>query len=277
MKNNYFSKKVLTGMLCAVIALGSMLLFPQFGMKAEAHSCTYRWVTISEGSGYGDLYEKYECEVCGDVAKINYMRSELYVRDRLYRQIEGAGELGVVTSDFGLFHTVHDDLFVLLCNRNDVTAVVTYQYQGRYYQTIFPAGADYREFLQDDVTFYGMPGLNGRCGIVTSAGGEVLGDLSEVDKLEGTELLCKRIELAPEQGYVYFDFKDNHSVNDKLFNALFRRGDVTVIVVYKYKDVTYQTTFPAGADYSEFLKDSVQFYGMLGLNGRCGIATAVRE
>lgn len=275
-----FCQKILYGMLCTVIAIGALVIFPQFGMKAEAaedHTCVYRWITVSEGSGYADLYQQYSCKYCGFVEKINYMRSELFVRDRLYKQIEGAKKNGVITSDFGLYHTVHDDLFTWLSKRNDVTVIVGYQYQGTYYQTTFPAGADYTEFLEDDQLFYGMLGLNGRCGIFTLVGGEVVSDLSELDRLEGAELLYARIRVCPQQGTVYFDLKDVSTANETLFATMSKRPDVTVKITYKYKDTYYQTTFPAGADYTEILNDSVQFYGMLGLSGRCGIVTEVCE
>lgn len=274
-----FCQKILSSILCTAIAVGCMLVFPQLEMKAEAagHVCEYKWVTISEGSGYADLYEEYKCDICGAVSGINYKRSELFVRDELYKQIEGARKNGVVTVDFGLYHTVHDDLFTLLTKRNDVTVIINYQYQSIYHQTTFQAGADYSALLQDDVLFYGMPGFNGQYGITTAVGNVISGSLSEEAGLEGAELLYSRIKLVPNGGTVYFDLGDVHTVNDALFTALTKRSDATVIITYQYKDVYYKTTFQAGADYSELLTDSSQFYGMLGLSGRCGITTAICE
>ena len=78
-----FFQNLLCSVLCAVITVGCLLVFPQFEMKAEAaedHTCVYRWITVSEGSGYADLYQQYSCKYCGYVEKINYMRSEIFVK-----------------------------------------------------------------------------------------------------------------------------------------------------------------------------------------------------
>ena len=72
---------------------------------------------------------------------------------------------------------------------------------------------------------------------------------------------------------VTYDMGQIHTVCDKLFTRLQERSDITLILTYRYKGTDYQTTFPAGADYTELLEDEEQFYGMLGLKGRCGIVT----
>lgn len=268
-------------MLCTAIALTSVLVFPQFGMKAEArknHTCEFgRWVTKSEGSAYQDLYQEYLCNICDDVIMINYMPAELFVRDRLNKHLVTARKNSVIYSDFGVYHTIHDEQLVALSSRSDVTVIITYLYEGIYYQTTFPAGADYTALLQDDVLFYGMPGLDGLCGITTAVGAPFVGNLAEIEKLEGAELLYSRIRMAPPQGTVYCDFKDLYTINETLLTTLSKRSDVTAVVTYQYKDQYYQTTFPAGADYSELLSDSMQFYGMLGLSGRYGIVTEICE
>ena len=277
-RKNCFFKNVLCSVLCTVIALGCMIAIPQFGMKAEAHYCScFKWVTISEGSGYSDLYQEYRCTECDEVNMINYKRAEFFVRDRLYTQIASAKANAVISTDFGLYSTVHDDLFIWLSKRNDVTVVVDYQHEGTVYQTTFPAGADYSEFLQDTQLFYGMPGMNGKCGVTTLVGETIVGNLSAIGKLKGAEQLYARIGAVPQNATVYFDLENVHTVQDSLFNSLAKRNDVTVVITYKYKDQTYKTTFPAGADYFEFLTDSQQFYGMLGLSGRVGITTAICE
>lgn len=275
---NSFYQKFLCGILCAVIALGSVLVFPQFEMKAEAaedHNCSYVWLTLSEGSAYKELYEIYSCKKCGKVQKINYMRPEDFVKDRLEKQIKLGRKDWVVISELGIFHTIEDELFRWLTERNDVTLMVTYEYQGTYYQTTFPSGADYTEFLQDDVKFYGLPGLNGRCGIISLAGEKLESDLSEVVKLTGVDEFYCHIRMAPKQATVYGNYGELHTINKDLLTQLSERNDVTAVVIYEYKGMNYKTTFPAGADYSELLKEGSQFFGMLGLNGRCGITTEI--
>ena len=275
---NSFSHKLLCGVLCAATMVGSMLSFPQFELKAEAasdHNCSYVWTTLSEGSAYEDLYEIYSCKVCGEIKLRNYVRSSDYVWERLEKQIKGARKDWVVVSELGFYHTVEDELFRWLTERNDITLVVTYDCQGTYYQTTFPAGGDYTQLLQDNEKFYGMPGLNGRCGIISSAGQKLDGDLSDEVKLEGAEAFYWHIKMAPQQETVYASYGDVNAINKTLLTTLTERNDVTAIVLYEYKGMNYKTTFPAGADYSELLKEGSQFYGMIGLNGRCGIVTEI--
>ena len=272
------SKKILCGLLCAVIALGSVVIFPQYELKAEAaveHKCSYTWKTLSKGSAYSDLYEIQSCDICGEMKLKNYKRAYDFVRERLQNQIKGARKNWVVVNDLGFYHTLHDEVFVWLTERNDVTLVVTYEYEETYYQTIFPAGADYSEFLLDDVVYYGMPGLNGRCGITSSAGGKVPGDFPELVTLEGAEGLYSHIKLAPAQETVYASYGDNHTIHKTLLTTLSERKDVTAVIFFEYKGMNFKVTFPAGADYTELLKEGNQFFGMLGINGRCGITAEI--
>ena len=272
-----FCKKLLSGVLSVAIAVGCMLGVPQFEMKAEAveHKCEYSWKTLSQGSAYQDLYEIYSCDICGKMELKNYMNSKDFVRDRLQKQIKNARKNWVVVSELGFYHTLHDEVFIWLTERNDITLVVTYEYDKTYYQTTFPAGADYSEFLLDDVNTYGMPGLNGRCGIISSAGEKLENDLADEVQLEGTEEFYCHIEMAPKQETVYASYGDLHTINKSLLTKLTERNDVTAVVMYEYKGMNYKTTFPAGADYSELLAEGSQFFGMLGLNGRCGITTEI--
>lgn len=276
-KKNCFCKKFLCGVLSTVIAVGSMLVFPQFEMKAEAveHKCEYSWKTLSQGSAYQDLYQIYSCDICGKMELKNFMYAKDFVRDRLQKQIKNARKNWVVVSELGCYHTLHDEVFIWLTERKDVTLVVTYEYDRTYYQTTFPAGADYSEFLLDDVNTYGMPGLNGRCGIISSAGEKLENDLADEVNLEGAEEFYCHIKMAPKQETVYASYGDLHTVNKSLFTTLSERSDVTAVVMYEYKGMNYKTTFPAGADYTELLNSGNLFYGMLGLNGRCGITTEI--
>lgn len=271
------SKKILCGLLCAVIAIGCMLIFPQFEMKTEAknHTCNYVWKTLSKGSAYEDLYEIKSCEICGEVQMTNYKRAYDFLRERMQSQIKLARKNWVVVNDLGFYHTLHDEVFVWLTERNDVTLVVTYEYEGTYYQTTFPAGADYSEFLLDDVVYYGMPGLNGRCGITSTAGGKIPSDFPELVTLEGAEGFYFHIKMAPAQETVYASYGDNHTIHKTLLTTLSERSDVTAVIFFEYKGMNFKTTFPAGADYTELLNEGSQFFGLLGVNGRCGIVTEV--
>ena len=85
--------------------------------------------------------------------------------------------------------------------------------------------------------------------------------------------LYTKVTGAGEGETVTYDLGMVHTVCDKLFTKLQERKDITLVITYQYKGESYRTTFPAGADYTELLQDADQFYGMLGLNGRCEIET----
>ena len=135
--------------------------------RIPAHVCQYEWEVVSEVSADQDGLEQYLCKLCGNVQSTLTIPASQYQVQELYTKVTGAGEGETVTYDTGMVHTVCDKLFTKLQQRKDVTLVITYQYKGESYRTTFPAGADYTELLQDADQFYGMLGLNGRCGIVT--------------------------------------------------------------------------------------------------------------
>ena len=114
-----------------------------------------------------DGLEQYLCKLCGNVQSTLTIPASQYQVQELYTKVTGAGEGETVTYDTGMVHTICDKLFTKLQERKDITLVLTYQYKGENYRTTFPAGVDYTELMQDADQFYGMLGLNGRCGIVT--------------------------------------------------------------------------------------------------------------
>ena len=135
--------------------------------RIPAHVCQYEWEVVREVGADQDGLEQYLCKLCGNVQSTLTIPASQYQVQELYTKVTGAGEGETVTYDTGLVHTVCDKLFTKLQQRKDVTLVITYQYKGENYRTTFPAGADYTELMQDTDQFYGMLGLNGRCGIVT--------------------------------------------------------------------------------------------------------------
>ena len=135
--------------------------------RIPEHVCQYEWEVVREVGADQDGLEQYLCKLCGSVQSTLTIPASHYQVQELYTKVTGAGEGETVTYDSGMVHTVCDKLFTKLQQRKDVTLVITYQYKGESYRTTFPAGADYTELLQDADQFYGMLGLNGRCGIVT--------------------------------------------------------------------------------------------------------------
>ena len=135
--------------------------------RIPAHVCQYEWEVVREVSADQDGLEQYLCKLCGNVQSTLTIPASQYQVQELYTKVTGAGEGETVTYDTGMVHTVCDKLFTKLQQRKDITLVITYQYKGENYRTTFPAGADYTELMQDADQFYGMLGLNGRCGIVT--------------------------------------------------------------------------------------------------------------
>ena len=135
--------------------------------RIPEHVCQYEWEDVREVGSDQDGLEQYLCKLCGNVQSTLTIPASQYQVQELYTKVTGSGEGETVTYDTGMVHTVCDKLFTKLQERKDVTLVITYQYKGESYRTTFPAGADYTELLQDEDQFYGMLGLNGRCGIVT--------------------------------------------------------------------------------------------------------------
>ena len=135
--------------------------------RIPEHVCQYEWEVVREVGADQDGLEQYLCKLCGNVQSTLTVPASHYQVQELYTKVTGAAEGETVTYDLGMVHTVCDKLFTKLQQRKDVTLVITYQYKGESYRTTFPAGADYTELLQDTDQFYGMLGLNGRCGIVT--------------------------------------------------------------------------------------------------------------
>ena len=135
--------------------------------RIPAHVCQYEWEVVREVSADQDGLEQYLCKLCGNVQSTLTIPASQYQVQELYTKVTGAAEGETVIYDTGMIHTVCDKLFTKLQQRKDITLVITYQYKGENYRTTFPAGADYTELLQDADQFYGMLGLNGRCGIVT--------------------------------------------------------------------------------------------------------------
>ena len=135
--------------------------------RIPEHVCQYEWEVVREVGADQEGLEQYLCKLCGNVQSTLTTPASQYQVQELYTKVTGAGEGENVTYDTGLVHTVCDKLFTKLQQRKDVTLVITYQYKGENYRTTFPAGEDYTELMQDTDQFYGMLGLNGRCGIVT--------------------------------------------------------------------------------------------------------------
>ncbi len=135
--------------------------------RIPEHVCQYEWEVVREVGANQDGLEQYLCKLCGNVQSTLTVPASQYQVQELYTKVTGAAEGETVTYDTGLIHTVCDKLFTKLQQRKDITLVITYQYKGENYRSTFPAGADYIELMQDTDQFYGMLGLNGRCGIVT--------------------------------------------------------------------------------------------------------------
>ena len=135
--------------------------------RIPEHVCQYEWEAVREVGTDQDGLEQYLCKLCGNVQSTLTIPASHYQVQELYTKVTGAAEGETVTYDLGSVHTICDKLFAKLQERKDITLVITYKYKGENYRTTFPAGADYTELLQDADQFYGMLGLNGRCGITT--------------------------------------------------------------------------------------------------------------
>ena len=135
--------------------------------RIPEHVCQYEWEVVREVGADQDGLEQYLCKLCGSVQSTLTIPASHYQVQELYTKVTGAAEGETVTYDLGSVHTICDKLFIKLQERKNITLVITYKYKGENYRTTFPAGADYTELMQDEDQFYGMLGLNGRCGITT--------------------------------------------------------------------------------------------------------------
>lgn len=129
------------------------------------HVCQYEWVTVREAGVAADGEKRLTCKLCGSVEAVEVISASDYRYAQLYDAVSLAGENETVTYDLENFFTISDKLLTALQNRRDVALVLTFTYQGRQYEALFPAGADYTELLEDQDSFYGLLGLRGRCGI----------------------------------------------------------------------------------------------------------------
>ncbi len=60
-----------------------------------------------------------------------------------------------ISFDTGRLYTLSDSIIKKLAERNDVSAEITFEYQGKNYKMTIPAGADYTAILGDEENFYG--------------------------------------------------------------------------------------------------------------------------
>lgn len=118
------------------------------------HEHVYSWTTVQEVSAGQDGIEEYRCS-CGDVAERSMIpASQVFVKG-LYGEIKNAPQNGLVQFDSGRLYTMSDYIIRKLAERNDVTTVVTFEYERKIYKMTIPAGLDYTTILADTDRFYG--------------------------------------------------------------------------------------------------------------------------
>lgn len=119
-----------------------------------SHCHSYSWVITQEATVEHDGIEEYKCS-CGDVQEKNTIpASEFFVKN-FYGTIKDAPAGGTISFDSKWQSTISDYLIRKLAERNDVTVVVTFEYQKTAYQMTIPAGVDYTTLLNDETAFYG--------------------------------------------------------------------------------------------------------------------------
>lgn len=148
------------------------------------HVCQYEWVTVREAGVAADGEKQLTCKLCGSVEAVEVISASDYRYAQLYDAVSLAGENETVTYDLENFFTISDKLLTALQSRRDVALVLTFTYQGRQYEALFPAGADYTELLEDQDSFYGLLGLRGRCGISVEERAEADADWKVVITVE---------------------------------------------------------------------------------------------
>ena len=70
------------------------------------------------------------------------------------------------------------------------------------------------------------------------------------------EFMAKKIKGAEAGAAISVNAEPWISINDKFANAFTEKGDVALTITYRFKDVLYQVTIPAGMNLSELLDEN---------------------
>lgn len=120
----------------------------------SSHCHSYSWVITQEATVEQDGIEEYKCS-CGDVQEKNIIPASEFFVKQCYGTIKDAPAGGTISFDSKTQYTLSDYLIRKLAERNDVTVVITFEYQKTAYQMTIPAGVDYTALLSDEASFYG--------------------------------------------------------------------------------------------------------------------------
>lgn len=83
------------------------------------------------------------------------------------------------------------------------------------------------------------------------------------------------VKNAEQNATVTFEADDMPCISDYMLGLNADRSDVTVIIHFIYKGVSYELTIPAGTDFSSIQSDTDTFYGYLGLAAKLGLTATV--
>lgn len=122
--------------------------------QSDAHEHSFSWVTVQEAGVGQDGLEEYRC-ACGLVEGRNTIPGSQAVVSQFKDMIVSAQTGEKISFDSGRFYTMSDSIIQKLAQRNDVSAEITFEYQGKSYKMTIPAGVDYTAILGDEENFYG--------------------------------------------------------------------------------------------------------------------------
>lgn len=136
-----------------VPAGGSTNLSPTVA-PTEEHLHFFSWITTQEAGVGQDGVEEYRC-ACGLVEDRNTIPGSQAVASEFKDMLREALSGEQISFDSGRWYTLNDSIIEKLAERNDVSAEITFVYQGKSYRMTIPAGADYSVIFADEENFYG--------------------------------------------------------------------------------------------------------------------------
>ena len=119
------------------------------------HTHHFTWVTVQEATVSQDGLEELRCDECGFVEETCIIPSSQAFVQEFHDKIRDAAANSEISFDSGTYSTISDYLIKMFQERNDVSAVINFEYDHQNYRMTIPAGADYTNLINDESYFYG--------------------------------------------------------------------------------------------------------------------------
>ena len=114
------------------------------GQESNQHICSdseYEWEICRSATETTDGEMRYQCKVCGNIKYTVPISAYYQFNANTVDKIKNAGRGATLVVDTPVFISFHEMVKDELTARPDVNLVVNYQYQGKGYQMLIPAGS----------------------------------------------------------------------------------------------------------------------------------------